>query len=160
MCVAYITQDTANTANIDDFLDYWQAQDLSLYQSLFKNGLARTTGIYDLDRMLEDYDYKTPSLRFGEIPIAPLSVKEMLFEYQAIVGVHIDHTGYLVGKGIPHWVVLEDITIVDTNHAIVDIYNPFTNSIEPYSWREFMTSTGVYKQGVWVKRSSPDMLSE
>lgn len=152
MAVAYVTQDTANTSNIDDFLDYWQVKDLSLYQSLFKNGLARTTGVYDLDRMLADYDYKTPSLRFGEVPIAPLSVKEMLYNYQAIVGVQIDHTGYLVGRGIPHWIVLEDMDIIDSTHSIVKIYNPYTNAEEPFSWRELMNSTGVYKNGIWVRR--------
>jgi hypothetical protein len=68
------------------------------------------------------------------------------------VGVNIDSTGYLVGSGIRHWEVLESIEIIDDNHAIIKLYNPYTNNEESYSWREFMTSTGAYKQGVWVPR--------
>lgn len=151
-CVAYIAQDVAHTDNIDDFLDYWQSKNLTLYQSLFKNGLARTTGIYDLERLLGEYDYPLPCLRFSNVPVTPIAIYEMLKNYQAIVGVQIDYTGYLVGRGIPHWIVIESIEISDSNHAIINIYNPFDNLINPYSWRELMTSTGAYKHGIWVKR--------
>lgn len=151
-CIAYLAQDEAHTDNIEDFLDYWQAKNLTRYQSLFKNGLARTTSIYDLDGLLSDYGYSIPSLRFGNVPMTPLSIQEMLKHYQAVVGVHIDYSGYLVGKGIPHWIVLESIAIIDNLHAIVQTYNPFNNAMEPYSWRELMTSTGAYKNGIWVRR--------
>lgn len=151
-CVAYVTQDEAHTSNIDSFLDYWQANALKWYQSAFYGGLGRTTGIYDLEKMLEAYGYITPCKRFNLIPSSPLMIKDVLVGYQAIIGVHIDYTGYLVGSGIPHWVVLENLTLVDNNHSIVDIYNPYTNNIEPYSWREFMNSTGAYKNGIWVPR--------
>ena len=153
LCVAYITQDETGNDDIDKFLNYWQATDLNWYQQVFRNGLARTTGIYDLEKILVLYGYSVPLLRFEKTQIIPLAVQINLSSSQAILGVQIDHTGYLVGRGIAHWVVLENIFVIDNNHAICDIYNPFTNAMEPYSWRELMTSTGAYKQGIWVQRA-------
>lgn len=151
-CVAFCVKDETATDNIDDYLAYWEAVDLKWYQTLFKNGLARTTGIYDLEKMLTAYGYQTPLSRFADIKITPLTVFTALDFHQAIVGVKIDSHGYLVGSGIPHWVVVDRITVIDELHAIVDVYNPFTNAMEPYSWRELMISTGSYKQGIWVPR--------
>lgn len=152
-CVAFCAQDRAHTNNIDEFLKYWESTQLSWFNTLFRGGLARTTGLYDLEKMLAAYDYPLPIRKFsGGLGLKPMFVAQMLAFYQAIVGVHIDYTGYLVGKGIPHWVVLHSITIADENHAVVNLYNPFTNFIEPYSWKELMTSTGSYKQGLWVER--------
>lgn len=153
-CVAYCTKDNAHTSNIDDFLDYWQAKDLTLYQSLFKNGLSRTTGLSDLEKMLADYGYTIPLPRLSTLPfpITPTDMEATLGTFDIILGVQIDNYGYLVGKGIPHWAVLSGVMPVDNLHALCDIYNPFTNSIEPYSWRELMTSTGSYKQGLLVRR--------
>lgn len=149
-CVAYLMQDDAHTNNIDDFLNYWEAKDSKWYQTMFKDGLARTTSIYDLEKMLSAYDVVTPGIRFNSIKVDIFTVKSMLVYCQAVVGVQIDYQGYLVGKGIPHWVVLDRISVADSIHAVVDIYNPYTNKIEPYSWKELMTSMGAYKQGIWV----------
>lgn len=151
-CVAYTMQDEAHTDNIEDFLDYWQAKSLKFYQSLFQNGLGRTTSIYDLERMLSDYGVRVPCMRFQDILRTPLAFSTTLEHYQLIVGVKIDHYGYLVGNGIPHWEVLESIKYIDSEFGICNLYNPYTNSIRPYSWREFMNSTGSYKQGIWVER--------
>jgi hypothetical protein len=152
-CVAYCMKDEAHTDTIDDFLDYWQSKDLTLYQSLFKNGLGRTTGINDLERMLADYGVLTPCQRFA--PVSPVLdfISSKLEDYQAIIGVQIDYNGFCVGKGIPHWIVLERLVVADDRHAIAPCYNPFTNNLEPYSWREIMTSTGAYKQGIWIPRT-------
>lgn len=151
-CVAYCMQDEARTDNIDEFLAYWEAKELKWFNSLFKDKLARTTGIYDLNKMLGAYDATNTFPLANVIIKHPYIVREQLASYQAIIGVHIDYTGYLVGKGIPHWVVLESVLVIDDLHAICDIYNPFTNAIEPYSWKELMTSTGAYKYGLWVER--------
>jgi len=149
-CVAFCMQDDAHTDNIDDFLDYWEAQPVTRYQqALVKNGLWRKTGIPDLKYMLDCYDAEYIPL------IPPLTAMDclvMLDKFQLILGVNIDWTGYLVGRGILHWIVLDRIMVVDNNHAIGDIFNPFDNAITPYSWRELMTSTGAYKQGLWIER--------
>ena len=150
-CVAFCMSDNTGSKDIDEFLNYWEAQVLKWYQSAFRGGLSRTTGIYDLEAMLSAYGIKTPCARVL-FPYMPRLWSDLLKEYQVILGVHIDHTGYLVGKGIPHWIVLDDILVVNDSHAICKIYNPFTNAFEPYSWRELMNSTGAYKQGIWVNR--------
>lgn len=150
-CVAYCMQDEAHTDTIDDFLKYWEAHDPRWYRSLFRDKLARTTGVYDLRKMLDSY--AAQYYPFSQIKTDPGLMALELEQAQAIVGVQIDRGGYLVGRGIPHWIVLEDITVIDPTHARVEVYNPYTNFIEPYSWREFMTSTGVYKNGLWIKRN-------
>lgn len=141
-----------NYTNIDTFLDELELINRKLYVSLLPQGRCRTTGIYDLSAMLSTFGLQPPFLDFSKTKINPESVRGNLVDSKLILGVQIDHTGYLVGKGTPHWIVLEDVLPL-RNVSQVAIYNPFTNSIEPYSWRELMTSTGVYKQGLWVKRS-------
>lgn len=151
--IAYCARDEAGTDNIEDFLRYWEYKEPSWYwRLLFPNNLSNGMGIQVLDKLLSDYGYKYPSPRMNMIPSNPYSYQAYLEEFQLIAYVNIDNTGYLVGKGIPHWVVVERVTPLSKNHAIVDIYNPFTNTMEPYSWREFMTSTGAAKTGVWVGR--------
>lgn len=152
-CVAFCAQDEAQSDNIDEFLDYWSKNE-KLIRSFFPNWQSRTTSIYDLESMLREYGYKTPCQRFSDLnnPSSLEAVSTMLATHQLIAGVKIDWTGYLVGSGTPHWIVVEHIETADPNHAIVNIYNPFSNMIEPYSWREFMTSTGVYKNGIYVER--------
>ncbi len=149
LCVAYCMSDEAHTSNIDDFLNYWQVKNLQWYQTVFKNGLSRTTGIYDLKIMLDAYGAKYTTL---DIPSRPIAYLAMLDKYQLIAGVSIDHTGYLVGQGIRHWEVLARSMVIDEHHAICDLYNPFTNAMEPYAWRELMNSMGAYKQGLFVER--------
>lgn len=148
-CVAYCMQDEAYTDNIDEFLDYWQVKNSKWYQSAFQNGLGRTTGIYDLKTMLDAYGAKYMVL---DIPSKPIAYLAMLDKYQLIAGVSIDYTGYLVSKGIRHWEVMERILVIDERHAICDLYNPYTNAMEPYSWRELMNAMGPYKQGLFVER--------
>ena len=145
-CVSYCVGER----NINDFLDRWEADDLKWYQQVFRGGAGRTTGIYDLEKMLNVYGISTPCERFTAYNLGFTSAK--LDDYHAIVGVQIDSKGYLVGKGIAHWIVLLRIDVVDDNHAICTVYNPYTNNIEPYTWRELMTSTGAYKQGIWVRK--------
>ena len=151
-CVTYCVADERNSKDVDSFLNFFESNDLKWYQAIFKGGLGRTTGIYDLERMLAMFGFKVPMKPFSKIVMNPLVVEDLLLDFQAIIGVQIDHSGYLVGKGIPHWVVLERCVVIDEIHVIVDIYNPYTNAIEPYTWREVMLSTGSYKQGIWIPR--------
>lgn len=155
-CVAFCMQDEAHTDNIDDFLNYWEAKEVKWFDTLFnKDKLSRTTSIYDLNKMLSAYGVGVeypPALPLRAFPLLPDFASLELSRSHAIIGVQIDNYGYLVGKGIPHWVVLDGISVIDNNHAIVTIYNPFSNAMEPYTWRELMTSTGAYKQGLWIER--------
>lgn len=148
-CVAYCMQDDANTDTINDFLDYWEAKEQKWYKTLFQNGLSRTTGIPDLKKMLDCYNafYVDPK---GLSNLE--TVARQLDSYQLIIGVRIDYTGYLVGQGINHWVVVESITPAAGNSANVVIYNPYLNAMQPFGWRELMTSTGASKNGLLIAR--------
>lgn len=148
--VAYCMQDDANTDNIDDFLNYWEAVELKWWKTLFKTKIASPTTRYDLRKMLIAYLVTAKELQ--EYPINMESFEDLLDFNQAILGVGIDYRGYLISGGVRHWVVLESIEVADSNHAIVKIYNPYTNHMEPYSWQELMTSMGTYKQGLWIRR--------
>jgi hypothetical protein len=149
-CVAYCMQDIAFTNNIDDFLKYWEVTDIKWWNTIFKDKRSRTTGIYDIKKALSAYNVVPQDWK--DIPVNIVSFNQKLKTHRAIIGVKVDYTGYLVYSGIPHWIVLESLDIADENHAIIKIYNSFTNFIEPYSWKELMISTGSYKQGVWIPR--------
>jgi hypothetical protein len=150
LSVMYCMQDEAHTDNADEFLDYWQVKNPPFYKSLFPNWTARTTGASDLKRMIEMYQDVAPPMLLNKLPFDPYVWEDTLKEYQAIIGVQIDNWGYLVGSGIGHWIVLEEMQVTNKNHSLCIIYNPYTNSMEQYKWRELMNST--WRQGLWVKR--------
>lgn len=137
--------------NISAFLDSIQASIPKWYASAFPNNVSRTTSLYDLKVMLTEYGYNNTK-KFNAIPLTTPEVHNQLITHRAIIGVKIDVWGYLVGSGISHWVVIDDIEVLDAQYALVNIYNPYTNKTRPFSWREVMTSTGAYKQGLWVSR--------
>lgn len=146
-CIAYCV----GAQDVSAFLDYLQSVVPKWYQSAFPKGISRTTSVYDLDVMLTEYDYQ-PTQKFNSIPLTTDAVANKLITHRAIVGVHIDVYGYLVGKGTPHWIVLDEIEVIDSQYAVCTVYNPYNNKTRPFSWRELMTTTGAYKQGLWVRR--------
>ncbi|MFH2103339.1 MAG: SH3 domain-containing protein [Chloroflexota bacterium] len=89
--------------------------------------------------------------------ITPGSIKRNIDAGNVLVaGVVIDGSGRLVDESrIGHWVVVTDVILSGTD-AWVDIYNPYNNQREFYSYKEFMASfynsqTGNAR-GVWVRR--------
>jgi hypothetical protein len=149
-CVAYCMQDETGSDNIDDYLAYWEATDVKWWNTIFKSKLSRTTGVHDINKALNAYS--VIPVEWKTVPVDMYSFENMLKTHQAIVGVSINYAGYLANAGIRHWVVLDHIKVADQNHAIIRIYNPFTNRNEPYSFKELKTSMGTYTQGVWVER--------
>jgi hypothetical protein len=149
--VAYCMQDEGGTDNIDTFLEYHKIKSPGLWRSLFNKNLGRTTGIYDLTMMLAAYDV-TP-LVLDAIPFKIAPVLFALQDYHLILGVSINGVnGMLTSSGIRHWIVVEELEVISSLHAIVKIYNPFTNSHEPYKWEQILSSVGAYRQGLWVGR--------
>jgi hypothetical protein len=60
---------------------------------------------------------------------------------KAIVSVHIDgQTGRLNGGGILHWVCIVDTFEDRCGYGMVDVYNPYPNRVERYSYAEFLAS--------------------
>ena len=79
----------------------------------------------------------------------------MLEKYYLIAGVKIDlNSGKLRGQGIGHWVVLDKIVPNGINGGWVELYNPFPNKRQEYSYDEFIKSCGGPSwSGVWIKRN-------
>lgn len=156
LCVAYCAH-----VSLNDLLAEWEVKSPSLFNSVFYNGRGRTTGLYDLDSMLAAFDVETPSLRLdaalrdpilGRALITPQRVETVLQDARVIVGVKIEgYLGRLKPSGIPHWVTLENVYPHDINNGTVEIYNPFTNHMEGYSWAEFVSSMGA-PLGILVRR--------
>ena len=156
LCVCYIARSDLGTMLTD-----WKAKAPSMWNSVFYNGKARTTGLPDLESMLSVFGFPAPSIRLDvclrdplleRALVTPARMERLLEMHQAIVGVKIETTlGRLKPNGIGHWVVLNTVYPHGVNGGMVEIYNPFTNLMEGYSWAEFTASMGA-PLGLWVAR--------
>lgn len=157
LCVSFIA-----VADLGALLNDWQAKAINIFQRVFgSGGRARGTGLGELDSMLSIFGYPTPSIRLDiglrdpilERPlVTPARIQSMLTLHQAIVGVKIDGaTGNLRGSGIAHWVVLENVYPHGINRGMAEIYNPYHNQMQGYSWDELVSSMGS-PYGLWVAR--------
>ena len=156
LCVCYLMG-----VSLDDLLLAWEPHSPSVFKRIFYGGKSHGTGIADLDDMLTIFDMPTPSLRLadgladpvlGRALVTPARMEFLLQRYQAIVGVRIEtHLGRLKPGGAYHWVVVNSVYPHGINSGAVEVYNPFTNLMEGYSWAEFTASMGS-PQGLWVAR--------
>jgi hypothetical protein len=149
------------TFSIDTVLKYWKIVQPELYNSILGGGNNETTGSEELKTILQAYGYKrgdrkTPGdFADGGLLSSPSRTAEKLKTHFFICGVTIDGNkgGRLVGN-IPHWVVVDKITpignLVGGNGGWVELYNPFLNRWEEYSYREFMAAYNG--GGLWVAR--------
>lgn len=152
-CVAYILG-----KSIDDLLKDWEAKPASLFSRVFKNGKSLPTGISDLMDMVSVYRGEYDGIGrlrdpYGKyILLSPLRLKRHLKEWKLILGCKISSvTGELQASGIPHWITVTDV-YPDGFGGWVELYNPFPNQIERYSWREFLNSIGI-PHGLFVKKT-------
>jgi len=175
-CVAFIVK-----KSIDTVLENWKQVRPKLYAYIMGNnkfGKNMETGTFELGTILELYGYKKGSdfMEFSAGLIDPYTkrslpspggIAKMLETYLLIAGVNIDGiTGKLKpGNDVRHWVVVNKLTPVGRetggNGGWVEIYNPFQNRWEEYSYKEFIQSVGVQGiepalwvswSGLWVKR--------
>ena len=59
-----------------------------------------------------------------------------------IVSTHLNTiTGALNGGGVGHWVTVREVVVERMDMGWVRVYNPYSNSEEIYSWREFLLTT-------------------
>ncbi|HVF25431.1 MAG TPA: hypothetical protein VNA23_06045 [Anaerolineales bacterium] len=167
--------------SIDTVLEYWKGVQPDLYNSILGDNRDEPTGPEDLITILkaygygrtkakgnnkaktnvydrEDYSYYRPGSQefFG---LSPARDAEALKTHFVIAGVHINNrTGRLRPAGVAHWVVVTKITpqgnLVGGNGGWVELYNPFPNCWEEYSYREFMASFSGSSEGatLWVKK--------
>lgn len=157
LCVAYLAG-----VSLETMLNVWGVKAPTVFNRIFYGGRGRTTGIPDLQSMLTAFDFSTPAQPFQDALrdpvlertlVTPGRVARLLQERRAIIGVSIEGAlGRLKPSGIPHWVVLEQVHPRGINDAVVEIYNPYTNQMEIYSWAELIASMGTYPHGLWVER--------
>jgi len=157
-CAAYIVKDT-----IDDLLIRWKKSSPTYYNMVVDND--KPVGFDALENILNVYGYHTAEghiLKFRDgmtdpgkrLIISPSRFKNMLETCYLIAGVSIDvkdvKSGNLREKGIGTWVVLDKIM---QNDEWVEVYNPYPNRMQKYSFDEFMKSMDSQKYtGLWVKR--------
>lgn len=155
LCVCYITGDA-----LDLMLTKWEAKEVSLFRSVFGGGRARGTSPFELNSMLAVYGY-IPSIRLEDgfydrvlerALVSPGRMAKLLETHRAIAGVKISgSTGTLQNSGVLHWVVVEKVIPDGVNRGWVELYNPFPNQMQRYSWSEFAASMGS-PYGLLVKR--------
>ena len=147
LCAAYVLG-----VSLEDVLAEWQQDEPKIYQSvfnLFSSKQARGTGVADVQSMLTAFDRHSVSL--ASVLTDPVLARARYtvsglkaIAGRAIVSVRIDkHTGRLKPSGVLHWVVVTDVIPERTGYGGVEVYNPFPNRIEVYSWDEFIKSAGA-----------------
>jgi len=159
--------------SIDTILKYWKSVQPVLYRSILSDGNDTGTGPEDLKTILTAYGYKDrEELTYyvpppGERLLPPGRDEQKLKTHFLIASVLIETLhGYLIrwdplvmGNRKPkdtafHWVVVTKITPVGSpsggSGGWVELYNPFSNMLEEYSYKEFWNSTTG--PGMWVKR--------
>jgi hypothetical protein len=165
-------------------LDYWRRIQPDLYKHHVVDN--KTTSPRELVSILKAYGYNHDDdiqgfekgvAGPGGIPAdpnarrllpSPARIAERLKTHYLIAGVGIEGTfGRLKTRGpIRHWVVVESMEPVGKHFQLshlggnggwVELYNPFTDSMEEYSYLEFVNSmndNGIFggDSGFWVKR--------
>ncbi len=86
--------------------------------------------------------------------LSPGRLSKMLESFYLLVHVSIDGvTGKLRGAGVGHWIVVDKVTPDGVNGGRVELYNPFRNKRQEYSYDELVNSVGSTRSGHWVERS-------
>jgi len=167
LCAAFIT-----CLDIETFMLEWKAKAAVYYKLAVAGNTDMGTGIDSIQSMFRVAPYSAEPgdvISFGQGMIDPVTrrpvisagrMQKMLKEYYLVAGVRIKSTdkftGRLSGGGTGHWVVVDKITPNGKNDGClgwVELYNPFPNKRQEYTFDEFMTSFAG-QLGVWVKRKS------
>lgn len=146
-CAAYVLG-----IPLEMVLDKWEQKQPTLWTRIFgrKNGakVAGGTSPADLIALFSAFDLKAKDLtaemtdpilkrsRYTTSRLASLTKSKWV-----IASVNIDGgTGRLRGAGVLHWVVVNAVQDERIGYGGVEIYNPFPNRIEYYSWTEWIAS--------------------
>jgi hypothetical protein len=125
--------------SLSEFLTVWKTKAPSLFTRIFGSGRARGTGALELKEMLAVFAQDSRQLTDKTDRYTPHMLAEM--KDASIVSVHIDSTtGRLNGGGVLHWVVPVRVWEERCGFGTVNIYNPYPNRLEKYSWAEFVAS--------------------
>lgn len=158
LCVAFIAGD-----NIETFLTKWKQMEGSLYSRIIP--VDRPTGPDEVNNMLQVYGYPRKYMNFKDgltdadtgLKISPGRFQRRLATHYLIAAVRIDGAAGNVGEGkIGHWVILDKVIPEGVNHGWAEIYNPFPNKRQVYSYDEFIRSCAAEGwTGLWINRTLP-----
>lgn len=125
-----------------EVLSKWESGKPSLWKRVFGSGRASGTGWQDLIDILSIFGVKATSLELSlKNYKSPQTLSTLVDHSGIIVSVHIDGvSGRLRGQGVLHWCVIEKVVQERVGYGSVEIYNPFCNRVEVYSWAEFIAS--------------------
>lgn len=149
-CVLYVS---GWDEDVNWFLDQWKTKAPTIWQRVFPAYQGRGTDIGELQSMLSvfpEYALPVPSfsaamtdpVKSGPL-VTPGRLATLLDQNYVIASCRIDKlTGRLRGQGVGHWVVLTKCTPDGAGNGWVEIYNPFPNRHERYSWNEWILSAG------------------
>ena len=148
--------------DVESFLDAWSTKAIGIFQRIFVGNKSRGTGLADLDSMLSIFEgYTIPALRLSQYfyddvakltLITPGKMADLLRPYKVIMSVRIDpRFGNLQSSGVLHWVVVHNVIPDGIGRGSVELYNPFPNRRQRYSWGEFVASAGM-PYGIAVER--------
>jgi hypothetical protein len=174
LCIAFIAGE-----DIDSTLAKWKTQSPTFYNNILLGDRDKPTGPEDLKSILNAYGYSTDNGQMVSFSVGltdPIigfqpsqgRIQKMLETHFLIVLVTINSYGKLitkpeetqskhgknrpvVEKGIAHWIAVDKLTPNGVNAGRVEIYNPFPNKRQEYSFNEFIKSCN--SSGWWVKRN-------
>lgn len=148
ICVAYILG-----MPLSGILANWKVKRLPFYRRIFGSGKASGTTSRDLVELLALADVSASLLESSYKKYSPYMLYNLIQNNWLIVACNIDGgLGYLRGSGVGHWVLVMDVVQDRQGFGWVDVFNPFNNCVERYSWREFLASTRNYPYGVIVEK--------
>ncbi|MGE5378380.1 MAG: hypothetical protein ACM3XO_25250, partial [Bacteroidota bacterium] len=166
LCVAFVVGD-----DLGKVLNTWKgSENVQRYNNYV--GMDKPTGIEDLKSILKAYGYNLDTTvsddvkGFTSVDAGQMAAMLNTHLLIALVKINKAKYGMLVPKQgsdvneIDHWVVVNSVSSKGTR---VQVYNPFSNRLETYSYREFFKSvTGPSLVGSWVrrKRSIPSPTDE
>ena len=158
LCVAFIAGD-----DIETFLRKWKQMDGTLYESIIP--IDRPTGAGEVNNMLKVYGYPSNYITFeagltdpdAGLKVSPGRFQKMLATHYLIAAVRIDSVAGNIGGGkVGHWVVVDKVVSDGIDRGWVEIYNPFPNKRQVYSYDEFIRSCKAEGwTGLWVSRVLP-----
>lgn len=126
---------------LSTLLKHWEIKQPSFFKRVFGQGMARGTGDGELVEMFALFGGVAQRLTELLKVYTPYGLSRLIDEKGVIVGVKIDgKSGRLHGQGVGHWVVVTKVFPERTNYGMVEIYNPYPNRVEVYSYQEFLAS--------------------
>lgn len=168
LCAAFITR-----LDIETFMVKWKEKAAVYYKLAVGGNTDMGTGIDSLESMYRVDPYNAVPgdlIRFDQGMLDPITrrplvspgrMQKMLKDFYLVAGVRIKKTdkftGRLSGGGTGHWIVVDKVTPNGKNDGCqgwVEIYNPFPNKRQEYSYDEFINSFGLpgMQLGLWVRR--------